>query len=50
MANLVQFEMRVKGSKEACKTAYETQHFAECYETTEKRINGKELIENSLIK
>ncbi len=42
MANLVQFEMRVKGSKEACKTVYKTQHFAECYEAKEKRINGSD--------
>ena len=44
MANLVQFNMRVKGSPKACKTVYETQHFAECYESTEKTVNGSNYI------
>ena len=36
MANLIQFQMRVKGSKQACQIVYETQNFAECFEAKEK--------------
>lgn len=41
MANLVSFEMCVKGTKEACRIVLETQHMAECFGTEEKNINGQ---------